>query len=146
MWWFVYTAAMINLIIIWFMPKRLTRREIYVTWLVIVAINLSVDLMLSLYFKAYELDGKGIQPQVHLIEWLLGPSHGVIFLNFMPKRIRTFAIYVMGWLVYSLLFEAVTVHLHFVNYYTWKLWYSAIVYLLTFLFLRWHIWFIRKNP
>jgi hypothetical protein len=86
MWWFTYTALSINLLVIWFMPKRLTLKEIYVTWFIIAMINLSSDFVLCLYFKLYELDGSGIQLRVHLLEWTLGASYGIIFLNFMPKK------------------------------------------------------------
>ena len=146
MWWFVYAATAINLIVIWFMPKRLTRREIYVTWFFIVPINISVDMINNFYFHLYHLDGEGMQLRVHLIEWTLGPSYGIIFLNFMPQALRSFVWYTGGWVAYSVLFEWVTVHLHFLTYTGWKLWYSLLVYIAIFLLLRWHIRYIRKTP
>jgi hypothetical protein len=145
MWWFVYTALAVNLSIIWCMPKRLTRKEIYVTWFIIALLNLSSDFIFNLYFKLYELDGPGIQLRVHLLELSLGASYGIIFLNFMPHRISTFIWYLIGWLAYSVLFEAVLVYIHYVNYSGWRLWYSAIFYFFSFLFLRWHIHYIRTN-
>lgn len=50
MFWVPYLALVINLLIIWFMPKRLTNREIYASWAVIALINLSTDVTLDLYF------------------------------------------------------------------------------------------------
>ncbi|MFP5111945.1 hypothetical protein ACSU64_06140 [Bacillaceae bacterium C204] len=145
MWWFTYTALSINLLVIWFMPKRLTLKEIYVTWFIIAMINLSSDFVLCLYFKLYELDGSGIQLRVHLLEWTLGASYGIIFLNFMPKKVHKFILYLTVWVAYSLFFEAVLVHLKYVNFTGWKLLYSAPYYICAFLFLRWHIHFIRTN-
>ncbi|WP_127588797.1 hypothetical protein [Paenibacillus koleovorans] len=74
MWWSTYFALAINLIIIAFMPKRLTKVEIYVTWIIIVCINLSSDIILALYFKLYELDEPGIQFMV--------PRRMIIFARF----------------------------------------------------------------
>jgi hypothetical protein len=65
MYWFTYLSLAINLIVIWFMPKHLTNKEIYVSWAVIALINLSTDVTLSLHFRLYELDGGGVQLGVH---------------------------------------------------------------------------------
>ncbi|MEK3853799.1 hypothetical protein [Cytobacillus sp. FSL H8-0458] len=35
MYWVPYLSLAINLIVIWFMPKHLTNKEIYVSWAVI---------------------------------------------------------------------------------------------------------------
>jgi hypothetical protein len=145
MWWFTYIALVVNLLIIWFMPKRLTRSEIYVTWLIIACINLSADIILALYFKLYELDGKGIQLGVHFLELTLSPSYGIIYLNFMPRTVKNFIWYLIGWVSISVLFEYVLIHFRFINYSGWELWYSALFYPIPFLFLRWHLDFIRKN-
>lgn len=55
MYWFPYSALAVNLLIIWLMPKSLTNKEIYVSWFVVALINMSTDLVLSLYFRLYEL-------------------------------------------------------------------------------------------
>src|SRR4051812_47291250 len=119
MWWFPYTALGINLIIIRFMPKRLTIKEIYVTWFVIAMINLSSDIILSKYFKLYEINGGGFQLRVHLLEWTLAASFGIIFLNFMPQKLNKFILYLIAWLVFSMIFEALLVILKFINYMGW---------------------------
>lgn len=103
MYWFPYLSLAINLIIIWFMPKRLTNKEIYVSWAVIALINLSTDVMLSLYFRLYELNGGGVQLWVHIIELTLGASFGIIFLNFMPESRRSFFFYTAAWVIFSVL-------------------------------------------
>jgi hypothetical protein len=144
--WFPYTVIIINLIIIWFMPKRLTQKEIYITWMTITAINLSTDIIFDLYFNLYHFVGGGkVHLSVHIVEWTLGPSNAIIFLNFMPPIWRVFMFYLITWIAYSLLFEAFSLHFHFLSYTGWKLWYSAPVYLLVFLFLRWHLRFVRAK-
>ncbi len=145
MYWFPYSALAVNLLIIWLMPKSLTNKEIYVSWFVVALINMSTDLVLSLYFRLYELNGGGIQLGVHLLELTLGASFGIIFLNFMPKSLPNFIIYMAGWVIFSLVFEAITVHLKFINYFKWVWWYSAPYYTAACLFLRWHLHFLRSN-
>lgn len=145
MYWFPYLSLAINLLVIRYMPRRLTRKEIYVSWVVIALINLSTDVILSLYFRLYELNGGGVQLGVHIIELTLGASFGIIFLNFMPESKRSFFFYTAVWVIFSLLFEMVTVKLNFLNYFSWKWCYSAPYYFAAFLFVRWHLHFIRSN-
>lgn len=145
MYWLPYTILVINLLIIWFMPKRLTIKEIYATWFVIALINLSTDVLLSLYFNLYELNGPGVQLAVHFIELTLGASFGIIYLNFMPFNWRSFTIYTAIWTVFSIIFELVMVKCQFINYMEWKIWYSIPYYIVAFLFMRWHLVFLRKE-
>lgn len=144
MWWFTYTALAINFIIIWFMPKHLTMKEIYVTWFIVALINLSTDVVFDLYLHLYHLSSGGVQIRVHILELTLGASYGIIYLNFMPKRWSKFILYMAAWLAISLIFEVALVHIKFVNYSGWRLLYSVPYYTFFLLFLRWHIHFIRK--
>lgn len=143
--WFVYASFLVNVLIIWFMPKRLTRQEIYVSWGIAALLNLSTDVIFDLYLRMYDLGPPGIQMSVHLMELTLGASYGVMFLNYMPEPIGRYLWYLVGWVAYSLLFEIVTIKIHFITYHGWKLWYSACVYIVVFLFLRWHLHFLRNE-
>jgi hypothetical protein len=145
MWWIAYVALVINLITIWLMPKRLTKTEIYVTWFVIACVNLSTDIIMALYLDLYEIDQPGIQLRVHLLELTLSPSYGIIYLNFMPPKVKAYILYLVAWLIYSVLFEWLLVLGGFFIYKGWKLWYSPFYYLLALLFIRWHLHFIRKK-
>ncbi|RSD28780.1 hypothetical protein [Mesobacillus subterraneus] len=145
MYWAPYLALVINLLIIWFMPKRLTKKEIYVTWFVIALVNLSTDVLFDLYLKLYELGEPGVQLSVHIIELTLGASFGIIFLNFMPKQLRPFLIYSAFWMVIIILFELMMVSVKFLNYTGWHLGYSVVFYIGALLFVRWHLFFLRKG-
>jgi len=145
MYWLPYSALVINLLIIWWMPKRLTIKEIYITWSVVALINLSTDVLLSLYLRLYELNGPGVQLTVHIIEVSLAASFGIIYLNFMPSDLRRFAVYTGLWSVFSIVFEYILVKLQFINYIEWEIWYSLPYYIAAFLFLRWHLKFIRRD-
>ncbi|MBO7743243.1 hypothetical protein I8J29_03490 [Paenibacillus sp. MWE-103] len=137
-------VAAINLLIIWFMPKRMSGLEIYATWFTVAAINLSVDIILCLYFKLYEINGPGIQLWVHVLELVLGPSFGILYVNFMPESRRRFLIYAAAWLVFAVLLEALLVHVRFIVYMHWHLAYSACFYACALLFARWHRRFMRR--
>ncbi|HWJ79950.1 MAG TPA: hypothetical protein VNR61_17955 [Niallia sp.] len=143
--WFPYVILFLALLLIWYMPKHLSKVEIYVTWFVIALINLSVDIVLSFVFNLYELGEEGIQLSVHIIELSLGSAHGIIFLNFMPQKRKRFLSYFLFWLIYSVLLEAGLVHFKFIHYSGWKLWYSFIFYSLALLYTRWHLFFIRSG-
>jgi len=146
LWWLIpYLSLFINLIIIRFMPKHLTKKEIYISWFVVALINISSDLILSLYFRFYELNGGGIQLSVHFLELTLGASYGIIFLNFMPQKMSSFILYCLAWLVYSLLFEGLLIYTEFIHFFDWKIWYSAPYYVASFFFIRWHLHFIRSD-
>lgn len=145
-WWLIpYTSLVINLLVIYFMPKHISKKEIYISWSVIALINLSSDVVFSLYFKFYELNGGGIQLSVHFLELTLAASYGIIFLNFMPKDRTKFIVYTIVWILYSLLFELLMVKVNFINAYIWNIWYSALYYLACFWYLRWHLHFIRSE-
>lgn len=145
MYWLPYVVLMVNIVIIWLMPKNLTKLEIYINWIVIALINLSTDILLSFYFELYELAGPGVQLSVHIIELTLAASFGIIYLNFMPKGLKAFVLYLAGWLLFSLILEFALVKLDFLRYFTWKLSYSVPYYIAALLFTRWHLHFIRKN-
>ena len=143
--WFPYVVLCITLLIIWLMPKHLSKVEVYATWSVVALINLSIDVVLSFVFHLYELGEEGVQLSVHLIEITLGSANGIIFLNFMPHDRNKFLLYSIFWLGYSVLLEFSLVYFGFIHYYGWKLWHSAIFYCFSFLFIRWHLFFIRSG-
>lgn len=142
--WFPYLATAINLLIIWFMPKNLTKQEIYILWLVLSAIAFCTDLLFGGVFDLFDY---GPNSDVTLwgypIELLLSPSSGIIFLNFMPKERVRFVKYFILWVVFSTCFEWLSLKFNCIFYKGWQLWYSTVIYIFTFIFIRWHFNFIR---
>jgi hypothetical protein len=145
MWSFVFGAVVINLIIIYFMPKKITHKEIYITWFLITAITLFVDLIIgaSLDLFDYGMDKKPRVPET-IIEATLTPSAGIIFINFMPKKMGMFCIYVLAWTIFSVTFEWLSVKVGFLTYKGWDLKYSIPFYPVMSFFLRWHLYYLRK--
>lgn len=144
--WFPYTIIFINVLIIWFMPKRLTKHEIYILWFVLAAITVFADL---LFGAAIDLFDYGPNKQITVfelpVEALLPPSFGVIFLNFMPHKRRKFILYYILWISFTILFELTNVWVGFLNYKGWNIGFSTLIYFAIFLFIRWHYYFIRKR-
>ena len=145
MFWFPTIETIILLPIVWFMPKRLTRLEIYVTWSVMAALTLATDILLNLAFKLYYNETPKTDWQALILEILLPPAFGVIFLNFMPSRRVIFMAYSLIIVFLSDINELLNVHFRYITYVHWNICYSSFVYLFGMLFLRWHLHFIRRN-
>lgn len=139
-------ATIVSLLIVWFMPKRLTRQEIYFTWIVVAFIARGMDQLFALVMKLYEQLGPGVSWQLLTIQTLLCGACGVIILNFMPKNKFAFLAYTIGLTIFSVFFEWTTIKVGFLMYKKWSLWYSAGIYFLGVFFLRWQLSFLRKNP
>lgn len=141
---FVAIALIINLFIILFMPKRLTRQEIYITWAALAAIALNSDLYVGNILDLYDFSTADVQFSDLLVDFILPPSYGIIFLNFMPKRKYRLTAYIILWSIYSVLFEWATVYFRFEKLKGWTPWYSFPIYLFVFLYLYWHLHWLRK--
>lgn len=144
-YWFPYTTIIINVLIIWFMPRNLTQREIYHAWWTLAALTVYTDLLFGDVMDLYDFGPKGIQFVELPIEALLPPSFGILFLNFFPQTKRWGILYLIGWTAFSVLYEWLAILSGFEKLKGWTLWYSAPVYLLVFLFLKWHFHYVRSN-
>lgn len=140
------TITALGWMFVWGMPKRLTKQELYVSFTALAALNTLVDIIgaqqLGLYYMG---ESNIVEPYSVVIETFLGSSFGLIFLNYMPQDWRKFIPYLTAWVVLSLAFELFQVKIGYLIYTGWSIWYSAVSYPLIFLFLRWHIFFLRKG-
>jgi hypothetical protein len=141
---FASLTLVVNVLIILFMPKRLTRKEIYITWGILAAISLAFDDGIGTALNMYYILKPGVTVRDVFFQATVPPLFGIIFSNFMPVKLTRFIVYLVFWAVGSLLYEWLAIRFHYMTNIRWTLWYSAPVYLLTFLFLRWHLRFIRK--
>ncbi|MFB5192817.1 hypothetical protein [Alicyclobacillus fastidiosus] len=145
MYWFPCVEVIVAVFLIWLMPKRVTSQEMYVMWLVMIALTHTFDLFLAVELKLYHLGTPKPDWQATLIEMLLPPACGVIVMNFMPIRRTAFIMYLIGVVLLSDCTELLNVHFRYVNYVHWNIWYSSIVYILGVLYIRWHSHFIRSQ-
>lgn len=142
----VYAAVIINLLIIRFMPKHVSKLEIYVTFLMLVALNTLTDVVIAVILDLFDYgpDGK-VGVGEFIAEIFISPTFGIIFMNFMPRDLKKYLLYLAGWVAFSLGFEWLTVKSNYMTYKGWTLWYSAVAYVVIFLLIRWNLGFIRKQ-
>lgn len=144
-YWFPYVTMIFNLLFIRFMPKNLTKWEMYHTWWMLSALTIYSDLFFGDVLDLYDFGEKSIQFMDLPIEALLPPSFGIIFLNFLPENNKRYIIYLMFWTMFSVAYEWLTVFFGFERLKGWVPWYSAPIYLLVFIFLKWHLHSLRKK-
>lgn len=144
---FMYLVAIFLVVVVWFMPKRLTRQEMYIIWIIVSYIEITVDLSLGhvmdLYYFAQE---QKISPEALIVKMIVSPLFGIIFSNYIPKRSIQLMGYLMFWVLFSTFFEWLTIKFGYLTYKNWSLWYSFIFYIVAVLFMRWNLWFIRNTP
>jgi hypothetical protein len=132
-------------VIFFFMPKRLTVQEGYITWSIVSLLTLLSDLILGGLWDQYDLMGKpGPQGADIFVEISLPASFGILYMNFMPTGKRKFIFYLVFWVLFSVGYEQISRYFGYVHYKGWKVWYSFIFYFFACLFMRWHYWFIKK--
>jgi hypothetical protein len=141
---FMSIATIVSTLIVLFMPKRLTRQEIYCTWIVVAFLSRTFDQFFALVFKLYDQLGPGVTWQLLMIQILISGAMGVICVNFMPKNKLPFFAFAIGWTLFSTFFEWIELQVGYLIYKNWTLWYSAGIYFLGVIFLRWHLSFLRK--
>lgn len=127
-----------------FMPKRLTRIEIYATSFFSLFYGKTVDEILDLKKNFYGYFGKGLQYIGLVMQFLIYPTVNLLFLNYFPHKLRNRILYILGWSVFSILFEQLTRKKKFFYYTKWKWWYSALLYPFIFTTLFLNLWFVRK--
>jgi hypothetical protein len=132
-------------LIVWFMPKRLTRKEMYSTWLLMVVFTRTADQLLDLVLHLYDQLGPGIEWQAVVIQSIFPGAVGILILNFMPKNRLKFFAFTIGCTLLSVVFEWITIRVDYLTYNNWSLWYSGGVYIIGIIFLRCHLSFLRKS-
>lgn len=141
----IIAITAIALLFVWFIPKRLSGKEIYITWWVMSALAVFTDLLLGVApFDLFDFlqDPKPELLSI-LVEMTMPAAYGIIFLNFMPMRKQPFVFYLVGFVLLSVFMEWLTVRFGYLIYKGWNLWYSSLVYSIGCLFLRWHLFYIR---
>lgn len=133
-------------ILVLFMPKRLSKQKLYATFGVLSAISLFTDITVG---AVYDLFDYTTTPQIelseHIIDATLSPLFGLVFANFMPRKLKPFILYWLAWLVFSILYEWMAVQVGFLNYKGWSLLNSSIIYVAIYWFIRWHVFFLEKD-
>lgn len=134
-------------IVSFFVPKHLSRIEVYATSFFAYAFGLTTDVVLDLHYDLYGYLSPGFQWLSMLAIIMYFPSVSFLFLNFFPfhKRMWSKIIYILAWSAFSISFEWLTLQTDFFYYNGWKLWYSAVLYPFIFLILVCNLKLVRRQ-
>lgn len=133
-------------ILVLFMPKRLSKQKLYATFGVLSAISLFTDITIGVVYDLFDYtDSAKVELPEHIIDATLSPLFGLVFANFMPRKLKPFILYWLAWLVFSIFYEWMAVQVQFLNYKGWSLLHSSIVYVFIYWFIRWHVFFLEKD-
>ncbi len=142
----VFIALILMAIYAIVMPKNLSRTEIYATSFFSLFYGKTVDELLDLKKNLYGFLGKGVDYKGVLAQIIIYPTVNLLFLNYFPfkKSVMEQGRYILGWTVFSVVFERFSSQTRFFYYTKWKLLYSAALYPLIFLSLVANLTFLRK--
>jgi len=115
---FLIISVFVFNIVAYFIPKRLSKIEIWTTCLFATFLGFTVDVPLDLY-GFFE---KGFQWVSYLIIFGLYPSSNTIFLNYYPfrKSILRKVIYFIGLTIFCLSFEVISYKIGYFYYNGWN--------------------------
>jgi hypothetical protein len=136
-----------SLIVIFFVPKRLSKLELYTSSLFAAFLGTIADVYLDVKFDWYGFFNKGADWHYIPILLFVYPAANILLLNFYPehKRFTYKVLYILGFSCITLIFEYISLHTEIFYYNEWKLWYSAICYPFLYLILRLHLLLIREG-
>ena len=146
MWKLIIIIFIIFNIIAFVIPKNINKIEIYATCFFAFSYGLITDLILDLHYHLYGYIHKGFDWGGLLSTFLYFPSISYLFLNFFPfkKRFLHKIYYVLGWSIFSIIFEWFTLKTGFFYYNEWKIWYSGLLYPLIFSSLVLNMKFVKR--
>jgi hypothetical protein len=145
--WFPITLGIISLIYIFFMPKRLSWREIYFIFGTTGYVAITIDMFFMLnYFDVFDLGRDPKQEGIgDFISYGIIPAcYAVIFLNCLKQDKKW--IYVILFTLLSSLSEWMLVQVGYMKLKGWHTWWSIPVFLFVFGFwLPWQLRLIRRE-
>ncbi|MFC0271465.1 hypothetical protein ACFFIX_08360 [Metabacillus herbersteinensis] len=144
-WWYPAILGSVLLLFMIFMPKRLSWREIYITFSLIGYIVWTVDMTLAAPLDIFDIGHPKKEGLPEILLFSVIPSClSVIYLNYYSQEKKWF--YVVLFVVVSLILEWVTVKVGLMELKLWKTWWSTPVHFVAYAyFLPWHLKFIRRN-
>ncbi|TVY11783.1 CBO0543 family protein [Paenibacillus cremeus] len=150
--WIHLVLSIIGLnLIAWFIPKKLTRVEIYSTTLFSYGLEYTVDSILNLHYHLYGYFHEGFEYVGLLPIFFIYPAVNIIFLNFFPyhRGVLSKTVNIIGWSIFSVAYEYSAVSVGWFYYNHWTLWYSGLCYPPLFLILLLNLKFtnfLEKRP
>jgi len=139
-------TMIISILAMIFVPKNLTKIEIYSSTFFALYFDLITDVYLVLKYDLFGYFGKGV-------EWATTPyiivvysAVNFLYLNYFPfkKGNRKQMIYILAWSIFAIIYEKIAQSTELFYYHGWKWWYSALLYPLLFLILVINFKVIRR--
>ncbi|WP_102274113.1 hypothetical protein [Cytobacillus massiliigabonensis] len=143
-WWYPAILSIILLLIVFFMPKkRISWKEVYITFGVIGYIVWMVDMTIAAPFDLFDIGNpqKEGLPEITLFG-IIPSCLSVIYLNLFEKDRKWFL--VILFFILSLTLEWLATRVGLMKH--WNTWWSSPVHFIAYAFyLPWHLKFIRKS-
>lgn len=143
---FLIISVVIFVVAALFVPKRLTKNELYAICLFSIVLGLTVDIILGLKYHVYGYFVPGVQFLGFLPALFLFPTAGILYMNFYPfnKSFIYKSFYIFYWTMFCLIFEYLSLLSGYYYHNEWNLWYSAFVYPILFILHLLHLKVYRK--
>ncbi|MBE5102240.1 hypothetical protein [Priestia aryabhattai] len=143
--WYPIGLGIVLLVFILFMPKKLTWKEIYITFGIVGWLATITDLIVGANLDFYNLGKPQHEGVGDIISYgFIPPLFAIIYLNYYKKGKRWR--FVLLFTILSLLAHWLMIQVGFMKKNIWKVGYDIPVFLFVYrCFLPWHIRFIRKN-
>lgn len=143
--WYPISLSILLLIILIFMPKKINKQEIYISFGVIGYLVWMVDMTLAAPFNIFDIGTKSDGLPELLLYGFIPSCIAVIFLNFYDRTNKKNLLSILFTII-SLLLEWFADLTGIMTSNIWKLYYTIPVFTIVFfLCLPWHLKFIRKT-
>jgi len=143
---YLLVSIIIFNLIAFFIPKRLSKIEMYTISIFSMLFAICTDVILDLKYHLYWYFS--IEPDWKSFIILFGtyPSVAIIYLNYFPftSDRRKKIIYILWWSVFVTLFEWGTFVAEILHYRKWNIVFSAVTYPLILAVVYWNFLWIRK--
>lgn len=146
MWILVYIFFILAIIIIYFIPKRLSKIEIYATTFFALFAGVTTDEILDIHYNLYGYFHEGFQWRGLIGSFLYFIPTSILFLNYFPlgRSILKKVMYILGCSIISVAIEWVVLQTEFFYHNGWKIWYSGLLYPLIYSMLIVNFCLVKK--
>jgi hypothetical protein len=127
---FLLLSVVVFLVVAIAVPKKLPRRELYAIALFSIVLGFATDITLDLKYDLYGYFNKGVDFGGFLPILFIFPSSGVLLMNYYPfrKSIWNQLAYILGWTIFNLIYEYLTIASGYFYHNGWNYWLSAVTY------------------
>lgn len=145
--WILIISAILFPLIVFFMPKRIPRIDLYATTGMATYLQLLTDVFLHIELNWYGYFQQSPRSEIETL-WLVPIYLSItpIFLNYYPYNRTKIVIitYIIGWSIFATVYEWFLSIKGVFYHNQWKLYHSAIAYPILFILLRLQLSLVKK--